>query len=78
MLVSGGSGAAAGLFVTQMVLGKFVLEITNYMEHYGIRRRVGERIGPQHSWNTNSRMSYIVLLGLARQYGDVSAVVSGR
>ena len=49
-----------------MLLGKFIFEAINYVEHYGLERAPHEPIAPHHSWNCNTRMSYIVLLGLAR------------
>ncbi len=62
---------AAGIFGVLMFLGqalfaKFILEVVNYMEHYGLKRKSGEAVGPQHSWNTNKRMSGIILYTLTR------------
>ncbi len=53
-------------FFAQAVFAKFILEVVNYMEHYGLKRKAGEPVGPQHSWNTNKRMSGIVLYTLTR------------
>lgn len=49
-----------------MMTGKFIFEAINYVEHYGLERALNEPIAPHHSWNCNTRVSYIVLLGLAR------------
>ena len=57
------------LFLGQAVFAKFILEIVNYMEHYGLTRRSAQRIGPEHSWNTNKRMSSMVLFSLTRHSG---------
>ncbi len=53
-------------FFAQAFIAKFILEVVNYMEHYGLRRKPGEPVGPQHSWNTNKTMSSIVLYTLTR------------
>ena len=62
--ISGFTGLV--ICLSLMLAGKFVFEAINYVEHYGLVRSVNEPIAPQHSWNCNTRMSYIVLLGLAR------------
>ena len=49
------------LFFGQAVLAKFNLEVVNYMEHYGLVRNSNHKVGPEHSWNTNKRMSTMVL-----------------
>ena len=54
------------LFLGQAIFAKFVLEIVNYMEHYGLLRKPEQRIGPEHSWNTNKKMSGMVLFSLTR------------
>ena len=54
------------LFLGQAVFAKFVLEIVNYMEHYGLARNSNQKIGPEHSWNTNKRMSTMVLFSLTK------------
>lgn len=58
----------------QAVIGFSLLEIVNYMEHYGMRRvKVGtgdrrryERVMPEHSWNSNNIATNIVLYHLQR------------
>ena len=51
---------AAGLF------GKALLEIVNYMEHYGMVRDPNEPVQPRHSWNTNKRFSSWTMFNLTR------------
>jgi alkane 1-monooxygenase len=54
------------LFLGQALFAKFILEIVNYMEHYGLKRLPAVPIGFEHSWNTNKRMSGMVLFSLTR------------
>lgn len=60
------------LFMTlQSILAFSLLEIVNYIEHYGIvRREVSpgkyERVTPMHSWNANHRLSNFFLFQLQR------------
>ena len=62
------AGGAFGLilFLGQAAFAKFILEIVNYMEHYGLSRKPEHPVGPEHSWNTNQRMSSMVLFSLTR------------
>jgi alkane 1-monooxygenase len=57
--------------VLQSVLGFCLLEVVNYLEHYGLRRRRREdgryeRTRPEHSWNSNSVASNVLLYHLQR------------
>lgn len=54
------------LFLSQAVVAKFLLEVVNYIEHYGLTRPPGTPVRPEHSWNTNKRMSAMVLFSLTR------------
>ena len=54
------------LFLGQAAFAKFILEAVNYMEHYGLSRSTKQPVGPEHSWNTNKRMSTMVLFSLTR------------
>ena len=54
------------LFLCQAAFAKLILEVVNYMEHYGLSRKPGQPVGPEHSWNTNHRMSSMVLFSLTR------------
>jgi alkane 1-monooxygenase len=55
----------------QAVLGFSLLEVVNYLEHYGLlrgKREDGryERTRPEHSWNSNSVASNVLLYHLQR------------
>lgn len=55
----------------QSILGFSLLEVVNYLEHYGLlrqRREDGryERTRPEHSWNSNSAASNVLLYHLQR------------
>lgn len=63
-MVAGPLGVA--LFVGQALFAKFILEVVNYLEHYGLHREKTERVAPHHSWNSNKRMSGLVLFSLNR------------
>jgi alkane 1-monooxygenase len=57
--------------VLQAVVGFSLLEIVNYLEHYGLlrqRREDGryERTRPEHSWNSNNIASNVALYHLQR------------
>jgi alkane 1-monooxygenase len=59
------------LLLLQAVLGFSLLEVVNYLEHYGLlrqRREDGrfERTRPEHSWNSNSVASNVLLYHLQR------------
>jgi alkane 1-monooxygenase len=53
------------------VLGFSLLEVVNYLEHYGLLRQKGpdgryERCRPAHSWNSNQIVSNVFLYHLQR------------
>ncbi|ATY14948.1 alkane 1-monooxygenase [Amycolatopsis sp. AA4] len=58
----------------QAVIGFSLLEVVNYMEHYGmLRKKVGpperrryERVDPSHSWNSNNIATNVLLYHLQR------------
>jgi alkane 1-monooxygenase len=60
--------------VLQAVVGLSLLEIVNYMEHYGMLRQVVgapgrqryERVDPRHSWNSNNIATNVLLYHLQR------------
>ncbi|HST43028.1 MAG TPA: alkane 1-monooxygenase, partial [Conexibacter sp.] len=57
--------------IVQAVLGFSLLEVVNYLEHYGLkrdRREDGryERTRPEHSWNSNNVASNVLLYHLQR------------
>ncbi|HQR45374.1 MAG TPA: alkane 1-monooxygenase [Thermoanaerobaculia bacterium] len=67
-----GAGATAALVVVvQAILGFSLLEIVNYLEHYGLERRKlpngrYERVTPLHSWNSNHLVTNGFLYHLQR------------
>jgi alkane 1-monooxygenase len=59
------------VFIAQAVVAVSLLEVINYIEHYGLSRREiahgrYERVGVRHSWNSDHRVSNWVLINLAR------------
>ncbi len=69
VLVAGATGAA--FFVAQAAVAVILLEIINYVEHYGLERRRlpsgrWERVTPQHSWNAAHRLTNWYLFNLQR------------
>ncbi|MFI4978193.1 MAG: alkane 1-monooxygenase [Solirubrobacterales bacterium] len=57
--------------LAQAVIGFSLLEVVNYLEHYGLlrqRREDGryERTRPEHSWNSNNVASNVLLYHLQR------------
>ena len=60
--------------VVQAIVGFSLLEVVNYMEHYGmLREKVGvgerqryERVRPSHSWNSNNIATNVLLYHLQR------------
>jgi alkane 1-monooxygenase len=57
--------------VIQAVIGFSLLEVVNYLEHYGLLRQHREdgryeRTRPEHSWNSNSAASNVLLYHLQR------------
>jgi alkane 1-monooxygenase len=63
-----GGAHAAGLFVLQSAVAVVLLEIINYIEHYGLqRRRIEGRYEPvrdDHSWNADFVVSNWILFNL--------------
>lgn len=64
---------AVGLavFVAQAAFAVFLLEVINYVEHYGLARRPQaegryERVQPHHSWNSAHRLTAWYLFNLPR------------
>ena len=58
--------------VLQAIIGFSLLEVVNYLEHYGmLRLKVGprqryERVAPRHSWNSNNIVTNVFLYHLQR------------
>jgi alkane 1-monooxygenase len=59
------------LFVAAATFGFTLLELVNYIEHYGLRRKkidgeYYEKVMPVHSWNSNHPVGRIMLFELTR------------
>jgi Fatty acid desaturase. len=66
-----GRWTGLGLFLFQALAAVMLLELTNYVEHYGLtRRHLGEgryeHVLPRHSWNASHRASNWLLINLQR------------
>lgn len=61
-----GGFVAAAYFVACALWAKALLEIVNYMEHYGMVRNPKTPVQPRHSWNTNRRVSSWTMFNLTR------------
>jgi alkane 1-monooxygenase len=76
VVLFGGLAVAFGPVVlpyllVQAVIGFSLLEVVNYLEHYGLLRQSREdgryeRTEPEHSWNSNSVASNVLLYHLQR------------
>jgi alkane 1-monooxygenase len=67
--LAGWTGIA--MFVLQAVVAITLLEAVNYVEHYGLARRLlpngrYERVQPHHSWNSSHRLTNYFLINLQR------------
>jgi alkane 1-monooxygenase len=63
--------AALGFLALQAFYGASLLEVINYIEHYGLLRQTGpdgrfERCSPEHSWNSNHIVTNLFLYQLQR------------
>jgi len=70
-LVAGFGVKIIPFLVVQAVFGFSLLEVVNYLEHYGLMRQMKddgryERCQPQHSWNSNHVASNVILYQLER------------
>jgi alkane 1-monooxygenase len=70
-LVAGFGLVVAPYLLIQAVIGFSLLEVVNYLEHYGLLRQQAddgryERTRPEHSWNSNSAASNVLLYHLQR------------
>lgn len=66
-----GGGLGVALFVFQAAIAVWQLELTNYVEHYGLtRKHLGdgkyEHVMPRHSWNAAHKASNWLLINLQR------------
>jgi len=60
------SFAALAFVIANALLAILLLETFNYVAHYGLRRREGEPLGEQHSWNSSNRMNNAALFNMGR------------
>ena len=63
--------AGLAFFALQALVAIVLLELVNYIEHYGLLRRQRpdgsyERVTPRHSWNDSHHLSNLALLNLQR------------
>jgi alkane 1-monooxygenase len=70
-LVAGFGLVVLPYLLIQAVIGFSLLEVVNYLEHYGLLRQQAddgryERTRPEHSWNSNSAASNVLLYHLQR------------
>jgi len=66
-----GGWAGVGLFAFQAFIAIWLLELTNYVEHYGLTRKyLGdgkyEPVRPHHSWDSTHLVTNLVLINLQR------------
>jgi alkane 1-monooxygenase len=64
-------GKAVWAFIASALTGIILLEVINYIEHYGLKRKEispgkYERVQPAHSWNSNHELGRIILFELTR------------
>lgn len=70
LIVAFGLGVIPYLLI-QAIVGIALLEVVNYLEHYGLQRqreKTGrwERVRPSHSWNSNNTATNVLLYHLQR------------
>lgn len=58
-------------FLIAAMVGALLLESVNYIEHYGLRRKLNpsgryEKVTPAHSWNSDHPLGRLVLFNLSR------------
>ncbi len=53
-------------FILQAIIANFLLEYTNYIEHYGLSRKENERVTEVHSWQSDKTISRFILIDLSR------------
>ncbi|WDZ87693.1 alkane 1-monooxygenase [Micromonospora cathayae] len=71
VLVAAFGPAVLPLLALQAVVGFSLLEVVNYVEHYGLARRrtpAGryEKVDPRHSWNSDRTVTNVFLFQLQR------------
>ena len=66
LFVVAGGWIGAVLFVVMALFAKLNLELSNYIEHYGLVRVPGTPVAARHSWNSARRTSNLLLFNLPR------------
>ncbi len=66
LLVGLGGWLVAGAYLLQSVVGFSLLEFVNYIEHYGLVRAQGEKVGVRHAWQSDRISSRFMLYELSR------------
>lgn len=56
----------AAAYLLQATVANLLLEYTNYIEHYGLRRNEKERVNELHSWQSDKVVSRYFLIDLSR------------
>lgn len=59
-------GIALLAYLHQSIIAFLLLEYVNYIEHYGLTRKEGERVNPTHSWQSDLPLSRFALIELSR------------
>ncbi len=62
--LAGGRGVA--LFAAQSAVGIVVLELFNYIAHYGLTRQGREPFGARHSWNSSNALANTLIFNMGR------------
>ncbi len=57
---------ALGAYLRQGAIGVVLLQVVNYLQHYGLERAAASRIDSAHSWQTDRISSRFLLLELPR------------
>ena len=71
MLLAGGHWKMLAFWLLQSAFAVWLLETVNYVEHYGLQRRMRadgrpEPFGAGHAWNTDTLLGNSLLLNLQR------------
>jgi hypothetical protein len=71
LLIVGGVFAGAGMgglgaFLASAAIGILVIELSNYVAHYGLVRVLGQAVEPRHSWNAPRLVTTSLTLNLTR------------
>ena len=67
----GFGGKTMFAFIAAAIIGKLVLETVNYIEHYGLTRKMNadgkyEKVMPEHSWNSDHALGRALMFELSR------------